>query len=260
MPQNFFARLGIQLPPDPRLKVPEVPQNVKPVTDFLGGFTGLGRGMLDENASKSSFLGDALGTMNPERMMMLPAAGVTRFIIRNNLGKRVPDVAARQAETTRALNQLRETLASSGARTDEIETAMDVANRYPRTLAHTGQIIPNPELRKTTAGATTFGGIKRPDMHFNPDRHVSSRAEVDDILTTYPSTKAGALLGVTRKPLATTFAHELQHVGQEIANPWRFGADYEQATNKFGYTKNPYEVAARRGSLNRIYGNLFKRR
>jgi hypothetical protein len=277
MPQDWFNLIPrpkreyegpIQLPQTPLEETNPVLASIQnrigiPIRDFLGNFTGLGkdRGVLAPEGEDTTggLLGDAAGVLNPAKMIG-PLIGMTRFMnITNDAGKLVktPDVARRMAQTSHRMDQLYSSLQNAGASEADIAKAMEIAGRYPRTLAHTGEIgLVNPrdmKMNQRAAGITHLPpGRNMPDLLLNRNQVPHEMA----------NNQVNQLHGVpdipieVQTPFAQTFAHELQHVGQILPNTGRMLRGYSDAERSVGYKRNPYEVAARIGSIKRAYGNL----
>lgn len=267
MPQDWFLQLPkreyegpIQLPQTP---LSETNPWLDKIVRFGRGLTGIGStegGMMGQGTPDNYELaGEAAGQFNPQKLLMAPLVGMTRFMnLTNDAGKLVktPDVARRMLRTSERMDQLRQTLENAGAAPNDIEKAMEIAGRYPRTLAHTETIdLMNPrdmKLPQRAAGVThTPKGRVMPDLliNRNPEPHIAANTQVNQHhQAPVPSDQL--------TPYAQTFAHELQHVGQIIPGAERMIQGYNQAQRTHGYKNNPYETAARLGSIKRAYGHL----
>lgn len=233
--------------------------------DFLGGFSGLGKGMGDAfptywnprpTGSKSGALGDVVGQLNP--LHMLPIAGMTRFLkaakftareegavaklvkaglsdkealTKLGLGtRRVPDVPARVESTAWEEKELERTLEKIKARPEEIEKIRMINEDYPRVAAHNTNIGAHPH--------DTFSF---------------------DLGSIYPVEEDARKSGMILYPhdawyhgiLAKTFAEEQHHTGQALQKPG-FWEDYADQTKKFGYEGNLYERRAKVGAKERV--------
>lgn len=236
--------------------------------DFLGGFSGLGKGMGDAfptywnprpTGSKSGALGDVVGQLNP--LHMLPLAGITRFLkaakftareeeavaklvkaglsdkealTKLGLGtRRVPDVPARVESTAWGEKELERTLEKikvGNTRPEEIEKIRMINEDYPRVMAHNTNINAHP---------------------YNPfSRNLGAIYEVEE-----DARKSGMILhphdAKFHGKLPKTFAEELQHTGQAIQKPG-FWEDYADQTKKYGYKGNLYEIRAKKGAEERV--------
>jgi hypothetical protein len=220
---------------------PNKPELNEPVADFILGFTGLGKGMVDRDASDASFLGDALGNINPGKLMMMPIAGVTKFIkplIEGGRVIRVPDKARRVIKTEENLVNLEKFLRSTNASEEDIQAALKIYGNYPRTTAHIDKFEKSfdpTHLGYMKAEPATNLSRQNIEIGLNPDK-------LDRIRLYDPNSL----------PYAETATHELIHTGQSLPNPERFNLQYNQNREKFGYVYQPEETSAFSGAKRRV--------
>lgn len=209
------------------------------IMDFARGFFGTKPGLTDMNSSTATAAGDAFGQLNPIHMVG-PMMGMTKFITKNlNTGERLVNTASREKSTAHALWQLAEYLKSSGADPTDATKTLEIAKKYPRVLAHIEHIedMDNPNVFGAQSNSLA-PGISQ--LHLN--KNLPNMSSVS--------------------PVADTFAHELQHVGQNLRDP-SFPMSYELESAEKGYQNNPYEIAANKGAAKRtspIQGKTFLER
>jgi len=230
--------------------------------DFLRNFTGIGedRGVLSPDGQESAggLIGDALGVLNPEKMMLAPIAGMTKFLKINRVGNeivRTPDVARRVAQTNDRLQDLYATLSRSGASPDDIAKTMEIAQKYPRTLAHTDEIT-NIDPRGPNPGAAGVSRAHKLKTLQNIELNRNPQIVRDTNRTVNYGRHGIEIPREQETPFAQTFAHELQHVGQALPNVAKMVDRYNTAQRTVGYRNNPYETSAIIGSIKRAYGHL----
>lgn len=215
---------------------------------FLSGVTGIGDegDLTSEGATDAGAIGNLVGTFNPEKMMLAPLAGMTKF-----LRSGVPDVAARVASTDRNINSLIHALANSDVPIEDAKATVGLAKRYPRTMAHTQfQDAPLPEGRLGETRDRLSPGMTRMTIDLDPGKinRPIPRA-LGDLASHGPDP-----LPITERQVPATFAHELQHSAQALQDRMRFGRRYTEANNAIGYASNPYEIAANAGAAKRVLG------
>lgn len=178
------------------------------------------------------------GTPDPsDAVSMMPAAGmVTGFLKRGvgALGKMVPDVAARELGTKRAMSALQGLL---GTMEETGSTAkagvMRIAERYPRVMAHLHDIGGLSDETLKQSGGRPLGGAYAPRMRGRGSLELADQGP--------------------RGNLVETFGHELGHAAQGIGLK-RFDQPgispgssrlYNAAREQAGYRAMPQEVSAR---------------
>ena len=198
------------------------------IMDFARGFFGTKPGLTDPNSRTATAAGDAFGQLNPMHMLG-PVVGMTKFIKTLSTGERVPDIAARVNATRNSMADLGRYLLGSKTNSEDALKTFEIANKYPRTMAHVESIRPGKD--KFHLGEQLQEGPKTSSIRLNKD---------------LPNLNSEMM-----NPVSETFAHELQHVGQQIRDP-NLPENYVKALGKYGYNDNPYEIAAQRGSAKRI--------
>lgn len=205
----------------------------------------------NQKASNSALSGEAIGAL-----LGAPSLAITKFITHGS-----PDKLWRAAETLKRQEQVNQMLKFLGGTKDEIDVSNEIMNAYPRVTAQMLPLTGSAEMKSYNVGRMNpniLEGKYNPEIQMNLDTSKYGLLE-NQAKEAYNSTRSDPKYAqflnstTTSLPIANTFAHEFQHVGQFGISPEKNKELYD-LFNAINYTTNPYEVAARNRALERIYG------
>jgi hypothetical protein len=165
--------------------------------------------------------GRLTGAGAPDQIPITPA--VSGFIEQG-----VPNVAKRVAATSKAMQQLEDTLAGR-LPNEQIDEVLATAQKYPRVMAH----VKNVKGKKTITLPNRREAMGTNDMAYGAGG-FGARPAFSDITLAYEDPSV----------MPQTFFHELGHAAQRVGLKSNMQDAYREANQAVGYDINPFELAA----------------